>query len=93
MVRRYSPSTPCGENMESVIKVAPRENFQLELWFDDGAHKLFDVSPYLDKGVFQRLKEGGLFKAAYASGGTVCWPGGLDIAPATLYDRSLLLDN
>ncbi len=79
--------------MESVIKLAPRENFQLELWFDDGTHKMFDVTPYLDKGIFRRLKEGSLFKAAYVSRGTVCWPGGLDIAPETLYDRSLSLGN
>lgn len=93
MARPCSLSIPCVETMETVIKVAARENFQLELWFDDGAHKLFDARPYLDKGIFRRLKEGGLFRAAYASGGTVCWPGGLDIAPETLYDRSLLLGN
>ena len=79
--------------MESVTKVAPRDDFQLELWFNDGAHKLFDTRPYLDKGIFRRLKENNLFKAAYAAGGTVCWPGGLDIAPETLYDRSVPLEN
>ena len=93
MARHCSPSILCAKKMESVIKVAPRENYHLELWFDDGSHKLFDVRPYLDKGVFRRLQEGGLFRAAYASGGTVCWPSGLDIAPETLYDRSLPLGN
>jgi len=77
--------------MERVIKVVPREDFHLELWFDDGAHKLFDSRPYLERGIFKRLKEGNLFKAAHAADGTVCWPGGLDIAPETLYDRSIVI--
>jgi hypothetical protein len=30
-----------------------------------------------------------LFNQAFVALGTVCWPGDLDIAPATLYDRSV----
>ncbi|MBL0289966.1 MAG: DUF2442 domain-containing protein [Betaproteobacteria bacterium] len=40
------------------------------------------------KGVFQRLKDPILFRQAYVAFDTVCWPGNLDIAPETLYDRS-----
>jgi hypothetical protein len=29
-----------------------------------------------------------MFKQAYVAYDTVCWPGNLDIAPETLYDRS-----
>jgi hypothetical protein len=75
--------------MESVIKVMPLEDFRLELWFDDGVHRVFDVRPYLDKGVFKRLKDPVFFRQAYVALDTVCWPGGLDIAPETLYDRSI----
>ena len=75
--------------MESVIRVLPKDNFFLELWFDNGAHRLFDARPYLDRGVFVPLKDPNYFKQAYVSYGTVCWPGNLDIAPETLYDKSL----
>ena len=75
--------------MESVINVCPKENFTLELWFDDGAHRLFDVSPYVEKGVFVQLKDLTKFKQAYVAFDTVCWPGNIDIAPETLYDRSV----
>ena len=74
--------------MEHVTQVAPRDDFHLELTFDTGERKVFDVKPYPDKGVFRRLQDIQLFRQAYVGGGTVCWPQDLDIAPETLYDRS-----
>jgi len=38
--------------MEAVIRVVPRNDFSLELWFDTGDHRLFYASPYLDRGCF-----------------------------------------
>jgi hypothetical protein len=75
--------------MESVIKVRTRSNFKMELEFSTGETRIFDVSPYLEKGVFQRLKDISLFKQAYIAFDTVCWPGNIDIAPETLYDASV----
>jgi hypothetical protein len=77
--------------MESVIRVLPRENFFLELWFNTGDHRLFDARPYLNRGVFVRLQDVSLFKQAFVALDTVCWPGDLDIAPEALYDRSVSL--
>jgi hypothetical protein len=77
--------------MESVIQVLPKDNYKLELWFDTGEHRLFDMSPYLNKGVFVKLMDRNLFDQAYVGLGTVCWPGDLDVAPETLYDRSIAL--
>jgi hypothetical protein len=77
--------------MESVIRVLPRENFFLELWFNTGDHRLFDARPYLNRGVFVRLQDVSLFKQAFVALDTVCWPGDLDISPETLYDRSVPL--
>ncbi len=77
--------------MESVTHVVAREDFHLELSFNTGETRLFDARPYLDRGVFTRLKDPALFKQAYVAFDTVCWPGELDIAPETLYDRSTLV--
>lgn len=74
--------------MESVVRVLPRDDFTLELWFDTGDHRLFDMAPYLDKGAFTRLKNPDEFKRAYVGFDTVCWPDNLDMAPETLFDRS-----
>lgn len=74
--------------MDAVVRVVPKANFSLELWFNTGDHRLFDVRPYLDKVDFSRLKDEALFRQAHVALYTVCWPGGLDIAPDSFLDRS-----
>jgi len=75
--------------METVVRVLPRENYQLEVEFSTGEVRLFDVRPYLDKGVFSQLRDRALFARAYVAFDTVCWPNDLDIAPETLYVGSV----
>ena len=77
--------------MEKVTHVHPLENFKLKMKFSTGETRLFDARPYLEKGVFQQLQDETLFRQAYVALDTVCWPGGLDIAPETLYDRSQVM--
>jgi len=77
--------------METVTQVSARDDYMLELKFSTGETRLFDARPYLEKGVFTRLKDPAMFKQAYVAFDTVCWPGNLDIAPETLYDRSCQL--
>lgn len=74
--------------MESVISVTPKDNHLLELKFNTGEMRLFDATPYLEKGVFKQLKNKTLFNQAYVAFDTVCWPGNLDISPDTLYLKS-----
>jgi len=78
--------------METVTGVVVREDFHLEVSFNNGEIRLFDARPYLSKGAFTRLQNPALFMQAYVAFDTVCWPGELDIAPETLYDRSVLLE-
>ncbi|MDO9080546.1 MAG: DUF2442 domain-containing protein [Desulfuromonadales bacterium] len=75
--------------MESVVRVVPREDYQLEIEFSTGEVRLFDVRPYLDKGVFSQLKDRALFTRAFVAFDTVCWPNELDISPETLYIQSV----
>lgn len=78
--------------MESVTRVLVRDDFHLELEFSTGERRMFDARPYLEKGVFQRLKDPQLFRQAFVAFDTVCWPGNLDIAPETLYDKSRAIE-
>ena len=78
--------------MERVTHVMVLENYFLELVFSTGETRVFDAKPYLEKGVFSRLKDAALFRQAFLAYDTVCWPGNLDIAPETLYDRSRPVD-
>lgn len=62
--------------------------YRLELEFENGERRVFDMASYMDKKPFNRLKNSPVFKCAYVDYGTVVWPGNIDIAPETLYDRS-----
>ena len=74
--------------MEAVVLVKASDSLELTLKFNTSQEHLFDMKPYLDRGDFKRLKELHLFNQANVAFDTVYWPGNLDIAPATLYDKS-----
>lgn len=74
-----------------VVKVAAKPDYRLELEFENGEVRVFDMVPLLHKKPFSRLKESGTFFGARVDYGTVVWPGNIDIAPETLYDRSVPL--
>ena len=72
-----------------VEKVKPIENYCLMLWFDNEEQKIFDLKPYLNKGIFSQLKNLSLFTSARVVAGSVEWPNGLDLSYNTLYLESL----
>lgn len=72
-----------------VVRVEARPDFTLFLEFENGEKRVFDMAPLIDKQPFDRLKAPPLFAKAYIDYGTVDWPGEIDIAPETLYDRSV----
>ena len=73
----------------SVTKVFPLENYHLHLFFNTGDEKLFDVTPYLEQGVFRKLKQISFFKTARVANDTVIWGNGeIDFSPDTLYLKS-----
>ena len=71
-----------------VVAVEAKPSYLLNLEFENGEKRLFDMSPYMDKQPFVRLKGSPLFTMAFVENGTVAWPDNVDIAPETLYDRS-----
>ena len=46
-----------------VKKVRPGKDFTFVLVFDNGEKRIFDVKPYLDKGVFKELKNPQFFNS------------------------------
>ena len=65
-----------------VKEVFPLENYLLQLVFTKEG--IFDVKPWLDKGVFKELKDTELFKNAHLILGTVSWNNEIDFSPDTL---------
>lgn len=76
-----------------VKHVLAREDHTLVLTFEDGAKKVFDVKPYLEKGVFRELKDINMFKTARVFFSTVAWANGADFDPEGLYELGLPLDS
>ena len=72
-----------------VVSVVAKSDYTLLLEFENGEHRVFDMSQYMDEKPFARLKDSPLFTRAFVDYGTVVWPGNIDIAPETLYDRSI----
>ena len=71
--------------MNKVVAITANNDFSLDLKFDDGSLKRFDVKPYLDYAVFRELKNPDYFKQVGIAFGTALWPNEQDISPDTLY--------
>ncbi|MDO8465571.1 MAG: DUF2442 domain-containing protein [Gallionella sp.] len=76
------------EALLDIVKVEAKPDYMLHLEFENGEKRVFDMSPYMNKKPFVQLKDSSLFALASVGYGTVVWPGNIDIAPETLYDRS-----
>jgi hypothetical protein len=72
----------------SVNKVKALDDYQLELTFENNEVRIFDVKPYLDTGVFGTLRDERAFRRVKVSFDTVEWPGGIDLDPEVLYEKS-----
>ena len=57
----------------------------LKLMFENGDVRVFDVSPFLEKGIFQELKDESYFKQVSVAFGGVQWPHEQDFSKDTLY--------
>ncbi len=70
------------------IDVKPLEDYMLELVFDNGEKKIFDVKPYLKYKPFEKLKDINEFKTVKIAGLSIEWKNGEDICPDELYNNS-----
>jgi hypothetical protein len=73
----------------SAIEVQALPEFKLAILFDNGERRVFDVSPYLDHGLFRDLRDPAVFKSARISFDSVAWANGVDLCPEVLYRDSV----
>jgi Protein of unknown function (DUF2442) len=71
-----------------VKQVKPNSDYTIILTFTNGEVKLFDMKPYLDKGIFRELKDISLFNSVKPFLGSIQWQNGQDLCPDTLYLES-----
>ncbi|MGL6064762.1 MAG: DUF2442 domain-containing protein [Fusobacteriaceae bacterium] len=72
-----------------VKDVKALKDYKLQLTFKSDETKIFDVSPYLDKGIFKTLKDINVFNSVRVVFDSIEWSNGVDIDPETLYEDSV----
>jgi hypothetical protein len=77
------------EALLDVISVNTRDDYTLDLVFENGEKRIFDMKPFFDRKPFVKLLNSPLFFKASVQYGTVVWPGNIDIAPETLLALSV----
>lgn len=83
MRKRYTHMNP------RVKHVKPQSNYTLLLVFTNNEQKIFDVKPYLGKGIFKELKDASVFNSVKPFIGSIQWKNGQDLCPDTLYEESV----
>lgn len=71
------------------IDVKPLENYFLQISFNNGEVKIFDVKPLISGSWFSELQNKSLFDTVKISGNTVEWANGQDICSDDLYYLSI----
>ena len=70
--------------MLTVHEVSVIEPYALHVTLSNGIEGVFDMSPYLHKGIFTQLREREYFKLVRINFCGVCWPKGQDLSADTL---------
>jgi hypothetical protein len=71
----------------SVKNVIPTEDYVLSIDFDNGERGTLDMKPFLNFGVFRRLKDRGAFERVRVAFDTIEWDAGIDLDPEFVYDK------
>ncbi len=68
-----------------VVRVKPLEDYKLFVEFENSESRIFDVSLFLDKGIFKELRNQHYFSQVRVVAGAVQWPNEQDLSYDTLY--------
>jgi len=74
-----------------VTSVKPEKDYFLTLEFSNGDIRKFDVKPYLDKGIFQELRDLTKFYSVRTDGLSIEWKNEASLCPDTLYFDSVAI--
>ena len=74
--------------MNRIKEVKALENYQILVTYNNGEKRIKDMKPYLEKGVFKKLKDKNFFKSVKVSYGTVSWGDEIDLCADSIYETS-----
>jgi hypothetical protein len=76
-----------------VTVVKPLPDYRIYVETKDGRRGIFDMTPYLERGVFRELRDVAYFEQVGIVLGAVTWPHEQDIAPETLLAEMVSVDH
>ena len=68
-----------------VIGVKVKSGYTLQIAFENDEIRLFDATPFLEKGIFNELKDRNYFQQVRVAFGAIEWPHEQDFSKDTLY--------
>jgi len=74
----------------AVISVKCEDDYILSVYFDSGESGYLDMKPYLNFGVFRKIKDPVIFRTVHVSFDTIAWESGADIDPEFVYEKCRL---
>lgn len=70
--------------MLKVVDIQPKDPYKILVTLSNGKQGVFDVSPYLDKGIFKELKDKSYFYKVQIPFGGIAWPNSQDFSADTI---------
>ncbi len=74
--------------MKTILQVELLADYKLLLTFENNEKRIKDMKPYLDKGVFKKLKNQEVFNNVKVELGTITWGEEIDMCADNLYETS-----
>ncbi len=75
--------------MIKILRIHKLGEFQLLLEFSEGSRGSFDGRPLLQRTgpLLEPLRNPAYFARAFIDAGALCWPNGLELSPARVYEQ------
>jgi hypothetical protein len=77
----------------AICEVTANRDFSLNIVLETGERRLLDMKPYLDFGVFNKIRDFERFKRVKVAFDTIEWDDGVDLDPEFIYDNSTPIKN
>jgi len=74
--------------MNRIVDVKALNDYKILVIYQNGEKRVKDMKPYLDKGVFKKLKDESFFKSVKVAFGTVSWGEEIDLCADSIYETS-----
>ena len=77
----------------AITSVEPMSDYKVLVSFNNGERGVLDMKPYLEFGVFPRLKDVEVFQRVRVAFDTIEWEVGVDLDPEFVYAKSLRIES